>query len=107
MKRLYIFLLLLFDVAATLKAQAPSGYYNSAAGLTGTELKQALHDIIDDHKTISYAQIWDAFVSTDNKGNNVVWDMYSDGANYTYYYGNGQQCGNYDSEGDCYNREHS
>ncbi len=107
MKRLYIFLLLLFDVAATLKAQAPSGYYNSAAGLTGTELKQALHDIIDDHTTISYAQIWNAFVSTDNKGNNVVWDMYSDGANYTYYYGNGQQCGNYDSEGDCYNREHS
>ncbi|MCR5037464.1 MAG: endonuclease [Bacteroidales bacterium] len=108
MKRLYIFLLLLFDVAATIKAQAPSGYYNSAAGLTGTELKQALHDIIDDHTTISYAQIWDAFVSTDNKGNNVVWDMYSDGAGYTYYYNNGaQQCGNYDSEGDCYNREHS
>lgn len=106
MKRLYIFLLLLFDVAATLKAQAPSGYYNSAAGLTGTELKQALHDIIDDHTTISYAQIWNAFVSTDNKGNNVVWDMYSDGADYTYYY-NDDQCGEYHGEGDCYNREHS
>lgn len=106
MKRLYIFMILLAYVAS-LKAQVPAGYYNNANGKTGTALKQALHDIIDDHTTISYAQIWNAFVSTDNKGNNEVWDMYSDGANYNYYYGNGQQCGNYDSEGDCYNREHS
>ncbi len=91
-------------------AQAPSGYYNSATGKTGTELRAALHDIIDGHTTISYQQIWNAFWSTDNKGNNVVWDMYSDGANYSYNYYTGNsndQCGTYEQEGDCFNREHS
>jgi endonuclease I len=98
--------MILLAYVASLKAQVPAGYYNNANGKTGTALKQALHDIIDDHTTISYAQIWNAFVSTDNKGNNEVWDMYSDGADYTYYY-NDDQCGEYHGEGDCYNREHS
>ena len=87
-------------------AQAPSNYYNSANGLTSIPLKVALHNIIKGHTSISYAQLWNAFWSTDNKGNGVVWDMYSDGANYTYYLGQ-DQCGNYSGEGDCYNREHS
>jgi endonuclease I len=106
---LYRFVLLLLAVTAgRLEAQIPSGYYNNATGKTGDELKIALHDIIDEHTTISYQQIWSAFWSTDNKGNNVVWDMYSDGANYTYNYYNGNdQCGDYEQEGDCYNREHS
>ena len=109
MRRLYI-LIFLFVAAFALQAQnrdIPNGYYNSAANKTGDELKAALHDIIDNHTTITYDAIWNAFKSTDTKGNNVVWDMYSDGANYTYYYDNNQQCGSYDSEGDCYNREHS
>ena len=89
------------------QAQIPSGYYDNANGKTGDELKAALHDIIKDHTTISYAQIWNAFWSTDNKGNGVVWDMYSDGANYTYNYNSNDQCGDYEQEGDCFNREHS
>lgn len=108
MKRLQ--LLIVFLIAAiALQAQAPAHYYNSASGKTGDELKLALHDIIDNHTTITYNQIWNAFKTTDTKGNNVVWDMYSDGAGYTYYYDNNpsDQCGSYDSEGDCYNREHS
>ena len=92
----------------SLVAQIPNGYYNNANGKTGDELKIALHDIIQGHTTISYQQIWNAFWSTDNKGDNVVWDMYSDGANYTYSYVEGNdQCGEYGQEGDCYNREHS
>ena len=91
-------------------AQAPSNYYNTANGLTGDQLKSALHNIIKGHTTISYAQLWNAFWSTDNKGNGVVWDMYSDRPGgvppYTYYLGE-DQCGNYQGEGDCYNREHS
>lgn len=91
-------------------AQPPANYYNSANGLTGDQLKVALHNIIKGHTSISYAQIWNAFWSTDNKGNGVVWDMYSDRPNgnppYTYYLGQ-DQCGNYSGEGDCYNREHS
>ena len=90
--------------------QAPSNYYNSANGLTGNPLKVALHNIIKGHTSISYAQIWNAFWSTDNKGNGVVWDMYSDipggTPSYTYQMVT-DQCGSYGNEGDCYNREHS
>lgn len=95
---------------AVLVSAQPANYYNSANGLTGNQLKVALHNIIKGHTSISYAQLWNAFWSTDNKGNGVVWDMYSDNPNgtppYIYYFGN-DQCGNYNSEGDCYNREHS
>jgi Endonuclease I len=88
----------------------PAGYYQTANGLTGTQLKLALHDIIDGHHSISYSDIWDAFWSTDNKGNGIVWDMYSDvpggTPHYTFHIGD-EQCGTYSSEGDCYNREHS
>ncbi len=104
-------LLLFIGLSFTLMVSAqPAHYYNAANGLTGTPLKQALHNIIKDHSTVSYGQLWNAFWSTDNKGNGVVWDMYSDRPNgtppYTYYLGT-DQCGNYNGEGDCYNREHS
>ena len=103
---------LLFLLIATLTgfAQIPNGYYNAANGKTGDELKVALHNIIKGHTRVDYGDLWDAFWSTDNKGNGVVWDMYSDvpGGTPPYTYSLGEdQCGNYDSEGDCYNREHS
>ena len=104
-----IFLFIALSLAVFATAQ-PANYYNSANGLSGNQLKEALHKIIKGHTSISYAQLWNAFWSTDNKGNGVVWDMYSDNPNgtppYIYYLGN-DQCGNYNSEGDCYNREHS
>ena len=108
MKKAILLLSLILTSLLTL-AQTTNGYYDDAIGKTGDELKEALHDIIKDHTAITYQQIWTAFWSTDNKGNNVVWDMYSDGANYTYnYYSKvGDQCGQYEQEGDCYNREHS
>ena len=109
MKRtVLLFISLSFVLLAA--AQAPSNYYNSANGLTGNQLKMALHNIIKGHTTISYSQIWNAFWSTDNKGDGIVWDMYSDvpGGTPAYVYHLGEdQCGNYHGEGDCYNREHS
>ena len=106
-KSIFLFIALSLAVFATAQ---PANYYNSANGLSGNQLKEALHNIIKGHTSISYAQLWNAFWSTDNKGNGVVWDMYSDNPNgtppYIYYLGN-DQCGNYNSEGDCYNREHS
>ena len=91
-------------------AQIPAGYYNSANGLTGTNLKTALHNIIKGHTSITYAQIWTAYDSTDVRNSNQIWDIYSDipGGTppYTYTYQT-NQCGNYNSEADCYNREHS
>lgn len=109
MKRL---LFLVFAVVLALAAfgQPPANYYNSANGLTGQQLKVALHNIIKGHNSISYAAILNAFPYTDNKGNNVVWDMYSDRPNgnppYVYHFGQ-NECGNYSQEGDCFNREHS
>jgi endonuclease I len=109
MKKIIIsiyFFILCFGVFA----QIPAGYYNSAAGLTGIALKTALHNIIKGHTVISYNNLYTKYVLTDNKGSNVVWDMYSDVPGgtppYVYHYGSGT-CGNYVNEGDCYNREHS
>jgi endonuclease I len=109
MNRPTIFTLLLF-LTGSLTAQIPSGYYNSANGLAGTQLQLALHNIIDDHTVISYGDLWDYFEDTDKKSNGKVWDIYSDipggtpPYEFTFYT---DQCGNYNEEGDCYNKEHS
>lgn len=107
----HIVLILLALVGITAQAQAPAGYYNNANGLTGTELKAALHNIIDNHTTISYDAVWNAFYNTDHRTDNTnkVWDIYSDipgGTPKLFTLGDGQ-CGTYSQEGDCYNREHS
>lgn len=105
------FLFTLFvSIFAIAGAQVPPGYYDNAEGLTGTQLQQALHNIIKNHNAISYSALWDAFENTDKKSNGKVWDIYSDvpGGNppyqFTFF---SDQCGNYGEEGDCYNREHS
>lgn len=98
----------LFAVIAS--AQIPSGYYNSANGLTGKPLQQALHDIIDDHTVRTYSNLWTDFQTTDKKPDGTVWDMYSDIPSGTPAYEFifvTDQCGNYSKESDCYNREHS
>ncbi|MEI7500625.1 MAG: endonuclease [Bacteroidota bacterium] len=92
-------------------AQIPPGYYDPATGQTGVALQTALYNIIKGHTIISYSAIPGYYPVTDAKPDNVVWDMYSDipGGTppYIYHYNAGQACGNYSSEGDCYNREHS
>ncbi len=91
-------------------AQIPPGYYNSAQGLSGNNLKVALYNIIKNHTQITYAQLWAAYPQTDAKSNGKVWDIYSynpSGPQPYEYTFTTNQCGNYNSEGDCYNREHS
>lgn len=109
MKKMFCLVFLTF-FGITLMAQ-PANYYNLANGLTGNQLKVALHNIIKGHTSISYSQIWNAYWSTDNKGNGIVWDMYSDRPGgtpaYTYYLGQDQCGSSCTEEGDCYNREHS
>ncbi|MDF1560883.1 MAG: endonuclease [Bacteroidales bacterium] len=104
-------LILLFCLTSQIAGQPPEGYYNGAADLTGKALQQSLHDIIDEHTQLEYSDLWQCFSTTDIKSDGVtIWDIYSDipGGTpvyvYTLFSG---QCGNYDSEGDCYNREHS
>lgn len=97
-------------LASCAAAQPPAGYYNSAQGLTGQPLRAALHNIIDDHTVLAYDELWDAYATTDAKPGNKVWDMYSDvpGGTSPYVYTLfSDQCGSYNSEADCYNREHS
>ncbi len=91
-------------------AQIPTGYYNSAQGLTGNNLKVALHNIIKNHTVLAYSNLWNAFPNSDKKTNGKVWDIYSyvpSGTQPYEYTFITNQCGNYNSEGDCYNREHS
>ncbi len=50
-------------------------YYATAEGKTGTTLKTALHNIIDDHTEISYDNVWEALRVTDQdptNSNNVI-----------------------------------
>jgi endonuclease I len=94
----------------------PAGYYNAASGLTCAPLKTALFNIISaNYTSLTYGEVWTAYLNTDMHRNdantaNIIWDMYSDnpaGAEaYTFTYGT-NQCGTYNSEADCYNREHS
>ncbi len=104
------YLITLFSwISIALMAQ-PAGYYDAANGLSGEDLQIALHNIIDNHTEKSYDYLWTAFLTTDDKANGKVWDMYSDVPGGTPPYEFTfitQQCGNYSSEGDCYNREHS
>ncbi|MCK5399754.1 endonuclease, partial [bacterium] len=90
-------------------AAPPPGYYDSAAGLSGSDLKTALYGIINGHTVVSYDSLWTHFQATDKKANGKVWDMYSDipgSPPYEYTFVT-HQCGTYGAEGDCYNREHS
>jgi endonuclease I len=109
LKKLSFFLALFFSLEHVC-AQIPTGYYNAAQGLQGLPLKLALHQIIKNHNSVTYASLWNHFQATDAKPNGEVWDIYSDVPNgtppYTFTFVS-NQCGTYSVEGDCYNREHS
>ena len=52
----------------------PSGYYDTANGLTGTSLQAALHEIINDHTKFPYSSsntdVWDLLKITDEDPSN-------------------------------------
>ncbi len=106
----HLFIILLIFNA---NAQIPSGYYNNAEGLSGYTLKTALHNIIKNHNDRGYDALYYGYETTDSdqyyENDGSVLDMYSENPNgsdpYNYTHGN-NQCGNYSSESDCYNREH-
>lgn len=84
-------------------AAAPVGYYDSATGLTGNDLRLALHNIIDDHIVQTYEEVWAAFETTDEKANGKIWDMYT-GIEFTF---SDDQQSNDGEVYTKYNREHS
>jgi endonuclease I len=92
----------------------PSGYYVTTQGLTGYALKTELHNIIKTHTSQGYSAIWGFYdiASRDKyyENDNSILDMYSENptAEDSYnYVAVTDQCGSYNSEADCYNREHS
>lgn len=106
--------LLLGFVFSIALAQAPANYYNGTEGLTGAALKTKLSAIITaGHKDNGYDGLYTGYVTTDTdhyyENDGSVLDMYSENPTgtdpYTYRHGI-KKCGNYSSEGDCYNREH-
>ncbi len=66
----------------SLSAEIPEGYYQSAEGKTGAELKTALHNIIRQHIILNYdtsTYVWwyTYFKATDWHPDGYFWDMYS------------------------------
>lgn len=93
----------------------PTGYYNSATGLTCAALKSSLRTIISTgYLQQTYDAVFSSFGTTDTRpapNNNRIWDMYTDIPTgtpvYTFTFGTNQCSGSYNAEGQCYNREHS
>ena len=109
MKRAFLIILLVLQ-SIIVTAQIPTGYYNNANNFTGTALRQALHDIIDNHTVKSYSSLYTHFATTDIKNNGLIWDIYSDnpGGTPPYTYTTSQACSNTPGyENGCFNREHS
>ena len=126
MRTIYTFLFTCFLVGFC-HAQIPSGYYNSANGLTGYQLKTALKVIVDDiddanglpfHNPQPYSDLdlaypmpnsgfRDDYTTYDNDG--FLLDIYSENPNGADPYNHElvtDECGNYNAEGVCYNKEH-
>ena len=111
MKLKLLFTSLLFSLFSY--AQIPAGYYNTATG-TGYTLKTQLYNIIKGHTDNGYGGLYTTYQTSDRdyyyENDGTILDMYSENPTgidpYTYSAGTTQRCGNYSSEGDCYNREH-
>lgn len=55
MKSILLALAFAGALAFPVSAQAPAGYYDSAEGKVGQQLRDALHDLIDDHTVIPHS----------------------------------------------------
>lgn len=102
MKR-YSSLLVFMVVWLFVWASEPNGYYQGADNKASASLRQALTDIIGGHTDIGYKALWTLYGSSDLRADGKIWDIYST-CDFTYQ---ADQCGNYTSVCDCYNREHS
>lgn len=67
LRTLYVLLPLAFSVHAATRASGPGGYYDSIdKNLNGTAFQKELTALINKAKVLSYAQLWTAFLSTDD-----------------------------------------
>lgn len=90
LKRLYRVAMIAVAITAWVNAGAtiPPGYYDQLDGKSGQALKDAVHNLVKQHTTLSYGSLWLYFADTDCRpeDHKKVWDMYSDK---TYYFRGG------------------
>ncbi|MBA5628191.1 endonuclease [Moheibacter lacus] len=114
-------LLLFLFIFTQINAQIPSGYYDATVGLSGYELKSALHEIISKNHNWNYDDLPEYYEQTDldvyydhdpsnnpSDGMYILLDIYSEiptGADDYEYYST-ELIGNTNAEGNGYNREH-
>jgi endonuclease I len=89
-------------------------YYDAISNQTGYALKTALHNLIKNHTAQGYSALWTFYQNYsldmyyENDGS--ILDIYSEnpsGADSYSYTKVTDQCGSYQGEGGCYNREHA
>ena len=61
----------------TVQAVAPSGYYTGAQGKNKGALLAALEDIVGEHNTLGYGDLWDLYYESDVTAEGYIGDMYS------------------------------
>ena len=109
MKRtLLLVLCSFFALALTAKSVTPAtslpAYYEDLQGKSGKSLFDAVQKVTKlGYSSLGYDGLWGAYKKTDIRDNGKIWDMYSD-CSWTV---GSDQCGSYNNECDCYNREHS
>ncbi len=108
--------LLVFSLCTIMcMAQPPAGYYDTAQGLSGFELKSELKEIINAGTTVrTYGELLDLYRTSDNDEHydedqeNTVLDIYSENPDgedpYTYTFEDGGASASAAGEGT--NREH-
>ncbi|MCF8232659.1 MAG: endonuclease [Bacteroidales bacterium] len=99
-KKSFLTLLTTMLLAVIAVGQIPDGYYDGTEGLSGEELKQELHDIIDDHEEYSYDDLRDFILENtdedpDNPDNVIL-----------LYTGRSQPKSTFGGGADDWNREH-
>lgn len=117
MKKLYLFVALVLCAQILWAANKPvtdpediPAYYSSLNNTSGASLWSAVSKIASKNRgNIGYDGLYDAYIQTDSYPADSVgkagkiWDMYSECG----FEHNQKKCGEYKTECDCYNREHS
>ncbi len=102
--------------AADLMLPTTEEYYGQIdSSATNENLKTQLHDLINPHIVYTYDEVWKAFADVDQNlptypcdatNSSHIPDVYSSFCWSPEKISSGGECGNYKTEGDCYNREH-
>jgi endonuclease I len=94
-----------------LPVETAAGEYYAGIDPESATLAQDLRALIDGHSPLGFNSLWEAFELTDAREDGKVWDVYAvlpEGEEPLYLYDFiADRCGNYQGEGQCYNREHS